>query len=164
MKAKDVAFLGIMTSLSLCLSFVETLIPVFTAVPGVKIGLANIVILFVLYKNDFKSAFTVSVIRVLLSGILFSNLLTMAYSFAGAVVSLAVMFVLKKTDLFSALAVSICGGVCHNLAQIGLACFILSISSLKYYVPVLIISGIVSGAFVGAFAAFLFKRLDLNGK
>lgn len=162
MKGKDVAFLGIMTALSLCLSFVESLLPAFVAIPGVKIGLANLVVVFVLYKLDFKKALLISLLRVLLSCVLFSNFLALIYSLSGALVSLVVMALLKKTQLFSTIAVSVSGGVFHNVAQVVVACLILNTSAIKYYIPVLLISGILSGALIGFIAALLLNRFGFN--
>lgn len=144
------------------LSYIESLIPPFIPVPGIKLGLSNIIIVFVLYKLGAKPAFTLSVLRVLLSSLLFGSVLTLAYSLAGAVMSLLLMTLLKKTGLFSATGVSVAGGVCHNAAQIAVACILMDTAQIVYYLPALIIAGCVTGALIGIAGALLIKKIDLK--
>ena len=132
------------------------------AVPGIKLGLPNIVILYVLYCIDLKHAALVSFIRILMSSILFGNAMTFAYSVAGAVLSLVLMGILKKTDLLSAVGVSVVGGVSHNLGQILVAMVVLDTPQIAYYMIVLAITGTVSGIFVGLCGAMLVKRIPLS--
>jgi heptaprenyl diphosphate synthase len=132
------------------------------AVPGIKLGLPNIVILYVLYCIDLKHAALVSFIRIMMSSILFGNAMTFAYSVAGAVLSLALMGILKKTDLLSAVGVSVVGGVSHNLGQILVAMVVLDTPQIAYYMIVLAITGTVSGIFVGLCGAMLVKRIPLS--
>ena len=116
--AKTVALLAMMIALALVFSYVETLIPINFGIPGVKLGLANLVIVAALYLIGGKEAFLVSVVRIFLSGFMFGNLASIMYSLAGGLLSLAVMLILKKTDKLSILAVSVLGGICHNIGQL----------------------------------------------
>lgn len=159
MKSKKIAYLAIFTACALILSFVETLIPpVYSAVPGIKIGLPNIIIIYALYKISFLSAFAVSLVRVLLVALLFGNVMTLLYSLAGAVLSLTIMVILKKTAYFSVAGVSVTGAVFHNLGQIIVAILILDTVEIGYYMLVLTLTGVVSGILVGILSAILLKR------
>ena len=159
-KTKNVAFLGLCAALALLLSYVEFLLPpLFAAVPGIKLGLPNIVIVFVLYCFGLGPAATVSFIRLVISAMLFGNVMTLAYSVAGAVLSLAVMAILKRLNIFSTVGVSIAGGVMHNLGQILVALLLLDTPQIAYYMIVLTVTGIISGAFIGLCGAFMIKRL-----
>ena len=160
METRKVAQIGVLVSLAMVLSYVESLFPAFVAVPGVRIGLANIAIIFALYRLGFKEALGISLVRVVLSSLLFGSVLSMAYSAAGALLSLCVMALLKRTRLFGTVAVSVAGGVSHNLGQIGVACLILQTGALVYYVPVLILSGVAAGVVIGIVSAAVISRLD----
>lgn len=160
MRTKKLTFLALCTSLAMVLSYVEMLIPpISTAVPGVKMGLANIVTVFVLYKFDAVSAAAVSAVRLALTFLLFGSVMTLAYSAAGAVLSLGAMILLKRTDKFSPVGVSVAGGVLHNAGQIGMAMLLMSTSAIGYYLPVLAVSGTVSGILVGTASVFVLKSL-----
>lgn len=157
-KLKKIATLGVLASLAMVLSFVETLLPpIYAAVPGIKIGLANIVNVFLLYKFSVKGTAVVTLIRVLTIAMLFGNLMTLSYSLAGAVLSITVMVLLKKTKLFSTIGVSIAGGVSHNLGQIIVAIFITSTIEIGYYMIFLCISGVLSGTLIGIAGALVLK-------
>ena len=159
-RTKKLTFLALCASLAMVLSYVEMLIPpISTAVPGVKMGLANIVTVFVLYKFDAVSAAAVSAVRLILSFLLFGSVLTLAYSAAGAVLSLGAMILLKRADKFSPVGVSVAGGVLHNAGQIGMAMLLMSTSTIGYYLPVLAVSGTVSGILVGTASVFVLKSL-----
>lgn len=160
MKTKKVAFLGITIALSMILSFVESQIPPLVAVPGVKAGLANIVTVFMLYRVSIKETASVSLIRVILSSLLFGSVMSMAYGFAGAVLSLIGMALLKKSGLFSPIAVSVAGGVLHNIGQIAVAIFVTETAEIAYYLPVLLISGTLAGIVIGAAAGIIVKRTE----
>lgn len=162
MKAKKIALYGLLTALALILSYVESLLPLSFTVPGIKMGLPNVAILFALYKLDFKSACIISLIRVVLTSTLFSNGFSLVYSAAGAVLSLTVMYLLRRSGKFSVAAVSAAGGVAHNVGQIIVAIFVLETGALIYYLPVLCISGIVTGLLIGLVSALLIKRVDLK--
>ena len=160
MKTKRVAFLGMCIALSMILSFVESQIPPLMAVPGVKVGLPNIVMVFMLYKIGAKETAIVSILRVILVGILFGTPLSMIYSLVGAALSLIGMILLKKTNLFAPITVSVAGGILHNIGQIATACIVMETAQIAYYLPVLLISGTVAGILIGLTAAMILKRLD----
>ena len=150
--------LGLSIALAMIMSYIEVLVPLSFAVPGIKMGLANIVIIFVLYKIGTKEAILVSLIRVILVSLLFSNVMAMAYSIAGAVLSLSVMWVLKKTDKFSFVGVSIAGGIMHNVGQIIMAVILLGTEQIALYLPVLIITGTATGVVIGIVSGLVINR------
>lgn len=159
-KIRKLAFVGITASLALLLSYVEFLLPpLFVAVPGIKIGLPNVIILYVLYSLGFRYAALVSFVRLCVSSLLFGNAVTFAYSAAGALLSLVIMGILKKTDRLSTVGVSVSGGVSHNLGQILVAMILLDTPQIVYYLLVLSVTGIISGVFIGLCGALLVKRL-----
>jgi heptaprenyl diphosphate synthase len=164
MKAKKLAVYGLLVALAMILSYVEALIPLSFAVPGIKMGLPNIVVLFALYKIGFREAATISLVRVMLSSILFGNMFTLVYSASGAVLSLLVMYLLRRSGKFSTAAVSVAGGVAHNVGQIIVAIFVLETAGLIYYLPALCVSGVVAGLLIGFVSALLIKRVDLKIK
>ncbi|MBE6798348.1 MAG: Gx transporter family protein [Ruminococcaceae bacterium] len=158
---KRMTFLGLAAAVCLVLSFVETLLPpLIAAVPGIKLGLPNIMIIFVLYRFSVSEAAIVSLVRLLAVALLFGSAMTFMYSLAGAVLSLAVMAILRRLNVFSKVGVSVAGGVCHNVGQILVAIAVLATREIGYYFPVLAVSGIVTGAFVGLCAAELSKRTE----
>ncbi len=160
---KKIAFLGLCTAVSLILAYVELLLPpLYSAIPGIKIGLPNIAIIFVLYRYRAVDAALVSLVRITAVALLFGNPMTLAYSAAGALLSLAVMTVLKKLDFLSVIGVSVAGAVCHNLGQILLAMLILQTAELGYYLIVLTVTGTVSGIFVGVCGGIAVKRLPAS--
>ncbi len=163
-KLKRKVFLSLCVTFSLVLSYVETLIPpIWLAVPGIKIGLANIAVIFVLYRFGIFNAAMVSFLRLLLSSLLFGNPITFIYGFAGAVLSLSVMAVLRKIGIFSMIGVSVTGAVFHNLGQILTAMLLLETPALGYYMIVLIFTGTISGIFVGLCGAVILKRTEKTG-
>lgn len=162
MKTKKLTVMALAVALAMILSFVESQIPAFVAIPGVKVGLANIAVVFVLYKLGWKEAVLISLIRVALVSLLFGNFASLFYSMAGAVLSLAGMIALKKSGLFSPLAVSVAGGVLHNAGQIAMACLLLETNVIRYYLPFLVLSGTIAGVVVGLLAAVLVKRIRLE--
>ena len=158
MKTKKVAMLGLTIALAMIMSYIEALVPLSFAVPGIKMGLANIVIIFVLYKIGTKEAVLVSLIRVILVSLLFSNAMAMAYSIAGAVLSLGVMWILKKSDKFSVVGVSVAGGIMHNVGQIIMAIILLGTEQIALYLPVLIVTGTATGIVIGIVAGIVINR------
>ena len=155
---KKVAFIGLSIALAMILSFVERQIP--ELAPGIKVGLPNLVMVFLLYRVGAKETVMVSIIRILLMAMLFGNIQTLAFSIAGAVLSLTGMILLKKTNLFSCVAVSVVGGILHNVGQIIAACFWTQTAQIVYYLPVLLISGTLAGTIIGIVAGLLVKRLE----
>lgn len=162
METRKIARMGLLVALSMILSYVESLIPAFVAVPGVKVGLANIVVIFALYTLGPIEALTVSLLRVILSSFLFGSVLSLLYSLSGALLSLGGMILMKKVKIFSTTAVSVTGGVLHNVGQILVACLVLETDVLLYYLPVLILSGVITGAVIGIIASLVIKRLENN--
>lgn len=157
-KTKKLTLLSIFTAAALVLSYIEMLLPpIYSAVPGVKIGLANIIIIFLIYKFSFKSAIAVSVVRVVLISLMFGNAVILIYSLAGAVLSLCFMAILKKINCFSVLGVSIVGAVTHNLGQVITAIILMETVQIGYYMVVLSISGTLAGIAVGIVSAYVLK-------
>ena len=162
MKTKKIAVLALSIALAMILSFVESQIPAFVAIPGVKIGLANIAVVFVLYKLGWKEAVLISLVRVVMVSMLFGTLVSLFYSVAGAVLSLTGMVLLKKTGLFSTVAVSVTGGVLHNIGQILMACLLLETNVIVYYLPFLILSGVIAGVVIGVVSAIMVNRVQVK--
>ena len=160
MNTKKTAFIGLAISLAMILSFVESQIPAFVAIPGVKVGLPNLVIVFLLYKIGWKESVMVNILRVVLVALLFGNVQTLSFSLIGAALSLLGMILLKKTDKFSPIAVSIVGGVLHNVGQIIAACLWTQTPQIAYYLPVLLLSGTIAGVVIGLVGGMLINRLD----
>ncbi|MDD3795838.1 MAG: Gx transporter family protein [Lachnospiraceae bacterium] len=156
---RKIAYLGIFSSLAIIFGYIETLIPVFAGVPGMKLGLANLAVLFILYRYSYKEAFLVSVIRIIVIGFLFGNMFSILYSLAGAVLSLTVMTLIKRKSDFSIIGVSVAGGVSHNAGQLLAAMLIVGNTSLLYYAPVLLISGVLTGLLIGWLTGETYKRL-----
>lgn len=163
MNAKKVALLGISVALAMVLSFVESqvtlLIPIYGGY-GIKVGLANLVTVFLLYKTGLKEAAAVGLIRVLLVSLLFGNLQVLLFSLAGAILSLVGMYLLKKTALFSYITVSVVGGILHNVGQIIVAVFWTQTREIIFYLPVLLITGVLAGAVIGFVSGILLKRFE----
>lgn len=153
------AYFGVFTALALIFSYIETLIPIQFGVPGIKLGLANLIIVIVLYRTGWREALLLSVVRVVLAGFIFGNLFSIVYSLAGGILSLAVMALLKKTDRFSVIGISIAGGVCHNIGQLIVAMVVVETYQVGYYLPVLLIAGVITGAVIGAVAGEVLKRI-----
>lgn len=162
MKTKKIAVMALAIALAMILSFVESQIPAFVAVPGVKIGFANIAVVFVLYKLGWREAVLISLIRVFLVSVLFGTAVSLFYSVAGAVLSLGGMLLLKRTGLFSTVAVSVAGGVLHNIGQILMACLLLETNVIIYYLPFLIVSGVAAGVAIGIVAAIMISRVKVE--
>lgn len=160
MNTKKLTFLSVCVALAMILSYIESLIPPFVAVPGVKIGLANSVSLFILYAYGAREAACVSIIRVCLSALLFGSTVSLIYSISGALLSLVGMIILKRIPLFNVLTVSVSGAVLHNAAQIICACLLMENAAIAYYLPVLIISGTLAGVAIGTLSALLLKKLE----
>ena len=158
MKSK-VAYFGVFTTLALIFSYVETLIPIQFGIPGVKLGLANLIIVIALYRMKLSEAYLLSIVRVLLAGFIFGNYFSIIYSLAGGLLSLTVMALLRKKGGFSVIGVSIAGGVFHNIGQLIIASVIVETFSVMYYVPVLLIAGLVTGLLIGIASDVMLKRL-----
>ncbi|MBQ6428149.1 MAG: Gx transporter family protein [Oscillospiraceae bacterium] len=162
MKTQKLTVMALTTAIALVLSFIESQIPAFVAVPGVKMGLANIAIVYALYRLGWKEAAIISLIRVVLVSLLFGSAASFLYSLAGAVLSLLGMALLKKTGKFTEIVVSVAGGVLHNIGQIAMASIILETDALRYYLPFLLVSGILAGVVIGLISGILIRRIHLS--
>jgi heptaprenyl diphosphate synthase len=160
---EKLVFLSVSVALAMILSFVESLIPPLSAVPGVKLGLANVLTVFVLYKLGWWEACVVSSLRVLLSAILFGSFVSLTYSAFGAAFSLTVMIIAKKLCPFSALGVSVLGAVSHNAGQILAAFILMGNGAIAYYLVPLVISGTISGVAIGLLGGIVGQRIKLKG-
>ncbi len=153
------AYFGVFTALALIFSYVETLIPVSFGIPGVKLGLANLLTVIMLYKRNAKEALLLSVVRIVLSGFMFTGMSVILYSLAGGLLSLLVMTLLKRTGAFSVVGVSIAGGVSHNIGQLLVAMAVVQTYQVGYYLPVLLIAGVITGLLIGIVSGEVLKRL-----
>lgn len=156
-KIADVAFIGVAIAAAMLLSYIESFFSV--GIPGVKLGMPNIFIIVILYRFGLWQSASVSVIRALLTALLFGSMMSLWYSLAGAALSLLAMWLLKKTNRFSPLGVSIAGGVLHNAGQIAVAVLVTGVKEIAFYMPVLVISGTIAGVVVGIAASVLIKKL-----
>lgn len=159
-KPKTIAYIGIGTALAMILAYLETLIPpLFPAIPGIKMGLPNIIIVFLLYRKGPLFASFVSLLRIILVSILFGNLMAFFYSLAGGTLSMLIMILLRKIKLLSAVGVSVAGAVMHNVGQVLVAMLLLETPQLMYYLVVLTVTGTIAGILIGLCGAMLIKRV-----
>lgn len=154
------AYFGMFTSLALIFSYVETLIPVSFGIPGVKLGLANLIIVVALYKLRLREVYLLSITRVILSGLIFGNYFSILYSLAGGLLSLTAMCVFRKREGFSITGVSIAGGVFHNIGQILIAMAVVETFGVLYYIPALLVSGLITGLIIGILAENIIQRSE----
>lgn len=158
------AYIGLFLAVALICSYIETLIPFSFGIPGVKLGLTNIVIVLTLYMVGTKESFLISLLRILLVGFLFGNMFSMLYSLSGGILSFVVMVLLKKTDRLSCISVSVAGGISHNIGQILVAAVVFNNFNIMFYIPVLLIAGLLTGLLIGILAQELIVRLSPVGK
>ena len=159
-KSQNIAFFGICTALAMILAYVELLLqPLFPSLPGIKMGLANIIVVFLLYKRGAISAIAVSFVRIVLISMLFGNTMSLIYSLAGGILSVTIMILLKHLNIFSAVGVSVAGAVSHNIGQILTAVLILNTIELGYYLVVLTVTGTISGIIIGLCGSILVKKV-----
>lgn len=152
MKIKSVAYCAMLTALAMIFGYVEALVPFHFGLPGVKLGVANIVIVLALYQLPAGQVFAIQVMRIVLVSFLFGNVSMMLYSLAGGILSLLIMLLLKKTNWFSITGISIVGGVSHNLGQLAVALLVVQNLRITFYLPVLLIAGLVTGCLIGMLA------------
>ena len=152
MDYKKIPYYGLFAALAILMGYVEMMFPMPIPIPGVKLGLANVVVIIMMYFMDVKGAFFISLIRVFLSGLLFAGFAGLLYSLAGAMLSFAVMALLKKTGKFSIIGVSLAGGVFHNVGQVAVAAMVVENVKMAYYLPFLLVSGVVTGIVIGIVA------------
>lgn len=151
---KRTAKLGFLLALALILSYVESLIPFTFGIPGIKLGLPNLIVLLLLYSGKTsmtgaRDALLVNCLRIVLSGFLFGSLFAILYAMAGAVFSFTAMVIAKRCRCFSMAGVSVLGGVFHNVGQTVVAILVVETYAVLYYLPVLIVAGVVTGAVLG---------------
>lgn len=156
---RKTAILGLCSALAILLGYVESLIPLLPSVYGIKLGLSNLMIVFMLYLYGSLEAFVVSMIRIIVIGFLFGNLFSILFSLAGALASLLVMSAVKKIQSMGVIGVSLTGGVAHNMAQMGVAWFLVSRIHLLYYLPVLMAAGVITGIIIGLVSREMLRRL-----
>ena len=159
MSAGTVARLGLLTAVALVLGYVEHLIPV-TAIPGIKLGLANTVLLYALYLLDVPSAILLMILKVGLGGLFYGGFAAMLYSLAGGILSLFIMILVKKARGVSVVGVSVCGAAAHNIGQILIACFVVGIRAALAYLPVLLVAAAITGALTGIIAKYVFRTFS----
>lgn len=157
MKAKKIAFLGLFCAVAMIMSYIEAILPL--PLPfGIKIGLPNVIIVFILYRFGIKETVAVSLVRVLLVALLFGNAMSLAYSIAGAVLSLVIMIILKACKLFTTVGVSVAGGIFHNSGQIFVACLMMDTSEISLAIPILTLTGTIAGIIVGLCGHLLIQK------
>jgi len=155
MKTKKIALFGVLIALAFILSYVESMIPLPIPIPGIKIGLANLVVITGLYVMGEKEAFVLSLIRIALVSFTFGSPSTLLFSFAGGILSCLCMILLKRSNLFGMSGVSIAGGIAHNVGQIIVAMLVVNNIMMIYYLPFLLISGLVTGFVIGMLGALI---------
>ena len=154
-----VAYFGVFTALALIFSYVESLIPINFGIPGVKLGLANLITLIALYKMSVKETYIISIARVVLSGFIFGNLFAILYSLAGGLLSLTIMTWFKRSDKYSIYGISMAGGVFHNVGQLIMAMLVVESVTIAGYLPVLLVSGLITGLVIGVVSEETLKRI-----
>ncbi len=158
-KQRKTALYGVLVALAMIFSYIETLIPIPIGIPGVKPGLANLVVFAALYRMGPLDAFVISMVRIVLVGITFGSLSAMLYSFAGGIFSFLIMWLCWKKDWFTRVGVSVAGGVSHNIGQLAAAALVLESGAVFSYLPVLLLSGTVTGALIGLVGGLILERL-----
>ena len=162
MKTPRITELGMLLAVSLVLSYLESVLPAIVTVPGVKIGLANIITMLVLYRWNWKNALLFMTVRVVLSGFLFSGMVGIVYSFAGGLCCIFIMNIARKCSFFSSLGVSMAGAVAHNAGQILVAASVMENIHILYYFPVLCVSGVIGGFIVGYLSNLIIEQYNKN--
>lgn len=156
---KKIALCGVLTALAMIFSYIESVIPVPIPVPGIKLGVANIAVITILYVLGVKEAIVINLLRIVLTSLLFGNVNSFLFSISGAALSLEIMIIMKKLDFFSCIGVSVCGGVMHNIGQIIAAVFIMGSEAIVFYLPVLIVSGVFTGVVIGVVSGIVAKHV-----
>jgi len=162
-QARRIAVCGMLLALMLVLGFVESQLPVAAGVPGIKLGLSNGVLIFAVYMLNIPTAFLLMGLKVLLSGFLFGSPSAMMYAFAGGCLSLIVMSALSRMKGLSPVVVSMVGGLSHNVGQVALAMVVLGTPQLMYYMAVLMVVGLITGAATGLAANGIIRRFLKEG-
>ena len=163
MDAKRIANMAMLVALAIIFSYVEFMIPINLGIPGIKLGLANLVIVIALYTLKLSDVWIISILRILIIGFMFGSGMSIIYSLAGAIVSLIVMMLVKKINGFSIMGVSMIGAVCHNLGQIAVAMIVVETTSILYYVPALLVAGLITGAIIGIISKRVLDKVNKQG-
>lgn len=158
-RTRKLATSAVLASLGLIFSYIEAILPFSFGIPGIKLGIANLVVIIALYTLGSSYALSINVIRILVAGLLFNGLFGAMYSLAGALLSFWVMLLLKKTNLFSIIGVSMAGGVIHNVGQLLIAAVMISNLKIFFYFPILLFSGMITGILIGIISHFVLRRL-----
>ena len=158
----SIALCGVMTSLAIVFGYIEHLIPMPFGIYGIKLGIANLVVITMLYALNAYSAFTINMLRIILCSMLFGSFTSFWYSRVGGLLSFAVMLILKRTNKLSPMGVSICGAISHNIGQITVAIILLDEFKIALYLPVLLITGAITGAIIGLIAIPIIKLPIFN--
>ena len=156
---KNIARIGMLVAVAFVLSYIESVLPLNLGIPGIKAGLSNIVVVFSIFNFPPLTAFSIAIVRIVLSGLAFGGMSGMFYSLAGGILSFIIMLILKKTRKFSVYGVSVAGGVSHNIGQLLVAMLVVETLSIMYYVSVLLVAGLVTGLLIGIGADEMLKRL-----
>lgn len=157
---RRVALDGILVALAMIFSYMETFIPFNFGVPGIKLGLANLVVLLGLTFLPAVDVLLISLVRIFLSSLLFGNVMSLWYSLAGGLLSFAAMYLLSRKDDVSLIGMSMTGGVLHNVGQVITAAIVVRTLQLAGYLPVLLVAGLVTGAIIGTLAKLLMPRVQ----
>lgn len=160
--AYKITLSAVLSALALIFSYIEAIIPFNAGIPGIKLGIANLVILVCLYTLGFRYTLAINLVRILVAGLLFNGFFGALYSLAGGILSLLIMVLLKKTGLFSPVGISMAGGVAHNTGQLLVAALIVSNMKLFIYFPVLLFSGLISGIFIGILTYLILKKIPIH--
>ena len=155
------ALYGMLIALAFVLSFVESLIPISLGIPGVKLGLANLVTVVGLYTVGTTGTVVVSLLRIVLTGFTFGNLFAMLYSLAGWGLSIVIMILCKKKKWFGTSGISILGGIGHNIGQITVAAFVVKQAGVFFYLPMLLIAGTAAGLVIGILGSMIISRIKI---
>ncbi|MDD2973150.1 MAG: Gx transporter family protein [Lachnospiraceae bacterium] len=158
-----ITYLGMMIAVAMILSYVESLVPFYFGAPGIKLGLANFVMVFMIYQQNAKEALLINFLRIILVGFLFGNMSSILYSLAGGLLSFIVMYLSKKMHIFGICGVSILGGISHNMGQLVVAMFVVRTFGVAYYLPVLLIGGLITGLLIGIVTEEILKRIPKRG-
>ncbi len=162
--SRKIAYGAMLVALAMIFSYVESLIPISIGIPGIKLGIANLVTVMGIYFLKPADVFIVVVMRIVLVGFMFGNGVSIIYSLAGGILSFVIMLLIKKTDKFSLISVSVVGGITHNIGQIMIAAILLKSTAVIYYLPVLMIAGTITGLLIGIVAEKVFPAVGISGK
>ena len=163
-RSQKISYCAVFTALAMIFSYVESLIPISIGIPGIKLGVANLVTVLGVFFLGPCEVLTVVIMRICLVGFMFGNGVSIIYSLAGGLISLAVMLIIKKTDKFSMVSVSVAGGISHNIGQLLAAAMVLKSTAVVYYLPPLLVAGTVTGLLIGIVAQKVFPAVGLSGK